>query len=82
MGESCSISLDGSTRIKEQGGWTGIVEQRTKELNLNGPSEYIQYLIEQDIYRPRDRMKKREIVMYSIILLTFFAIILQMIGVI
>lgn len=81
MGESVSISLDGSQRLKEDGGWT-IIEQRTKELNLKGPSQYFQYLAEKDIYYSKERMKKREVVLYSIILLTFFAIILQMVGVI
>lgn len=82
MGESVSISLDGSQRLKEDGGWTGIIEQRTKELNLKGPSQYFQYLAEKDIYYTKEHMKKREIVMYSIIILTFLAIILQMTGVI
>ena len=85
MGESVSISLDGSQRLKKDGGWDGIIATRTKQLNLKGPSQYFQYLAEQDIYPEevkQERMKKKEIIIYSLIILTFFALILQIVGVI
>jgi len=81
MGESCSISLDGSQRLKEDGGWDGVIEKRTKELNLKGPSQYFQYLAEKDIYESKGRIKNREFVMFCLIVLTFLALVLQITGV-
>lgn len=79
MEESRSISISGNNRLS----WD-IIDNRTKDLHLKGRSQYFQRLAEQDIYPEiveKERMKKREIVIYSLIILIFFALVLQIVGV-
>jgi hypothetical protein len=70
----CTISLSGSTITWED------VDTRAKELGLIR-SRYVAYVIKKDI-DGKNRYRNRDVVMFSIILLTFLALLLNIIGVI
>ena len=70
----CTISLSGSNLTWED------VDNAAHKLGLNR-SRYVQQALNQKIKGNKGERNK-EIILYSIILLTFFALILNIIGVI
>jgi hypothetical protein len=69
-----SISISGSD-IK----WDEV-DKRTDELGFGKmTSRYVQYAIKKDM-KGKNRLRNRDIIMFGIILLTFLALLLNIIG--
>jgi len=69
----CTISLSGKY------GWNEV-DERAKKLGIKR-SAYVSYAIDREI-DGKNKIKTREAVMLGLIILIFFALILQIIGVI